>query len=295
MKTKEFNKIKPYTYLVIRLSDNKKYHGVRWGNKMPPIKDLGVVYFTSSKEIRNEFKNNTSNFKIKFCWTFDTVNEARLYETKYNKKIYKNENWINKSAFPAILYKVHPLLGKKHSKKSKLKMSKSQTGKKASLETRTKLSKMRRGRKLSKTHIENIRKGTIGLKRSLETRQKVRLANLGKKASEETRLKMSEMRKGVPKSEKHKAKLRKHLKKFMWKKGNEPWNKGKKELQVAWNKGKKFSMETRMRMSLSHKGHVPWNKGKKGVQIPWNKGKKGVQVAWNKGLKLKINERNVNV
>ena len=56
MKTKEFNKIKPYTYLVIRLSDNKKYHGVRWGNKMPPIKDLGVVYFTSSKEIRNEFK-----------------------------------------------------------------------------------------------------------------------------------------------------------------------------------------------------------------------------------------------
>ena len=38
MKTKEFNKIKPYTYLVTRLSDNKKYHGVRWGNKVPPIK-----------------------------------------------------------------------------------------------------------------------------------------------------------------------------------------------------------------------------------------------------------------
>ena len=52
MKTKEFDKIKPYTYLVTRLSDNKKYHGVRWGNKVPPMKDLGVVYFTSSKKIK---------------------------------------------------------------------------------------------------------------------------------------------------------------------------------------------------------------------------------------------------
>lgn len=34
----------------------------------------------------------------------------------------------------------------------------------------------------------------------------------------------------------------------------------------------------------------PWNKGKKGVQIPWNKGIKGAQVAWNKGLKQPITE-----
>jgi len=36
---------------------------------------------------------------------------------------------------------------------------------------------------------------------------------------------------------------------------------------------------------LGKKGQVPWNKGKKGVQVAWNKGKKGVQVAWNKGTK----------
>ena len=70
----------------------------------------------------------------------------------------------------------------------------------------------------------------------------------------------------------------------MFKKGRVSWNKGTKGLIIAWNKGKKFSIETRLRMSLSHKGHVPWNKGKKNVQIPWNK-----------GLKLKqINERRVN-
>ena len=50
--------------------------------------------------------------------------------------------------------------------------------------------------------------------------------------------------------------------------------KGKKGLQVAWNKGKKFSIESRMRMSLSQKGKVPWNKGLKGVMIAWNKGKR---------------------
>jgi hypothetical protein len=33
-------------------------------------------------------------------------------------------------------------------------------------------------------------------------------------------------------------------------------------------------------------GKEPWNKGKKGVQIPWNKGKKGVQDGWSKDLKL---------
>ena len=69
----------------------------------------------------------------------------------------------------------------------------------------------------------------------------------------------------------------------MFKKGHVPWCKGTKGLVVAWNKGKKFSMESRKKMSLSQKG-----------KIPWNKGLKGVMVAWNKGLKLKKNERSMN-
>lgn len=66
-----------------------------------------------------------------------------------------------------------------------------------------------------------------------------------------------------------------------FKKYNEPWNKGKKGVQVPWNKGLKGAQEA-------------WNKGLtqpiteerreklKGIE-PWNKGKKGVQEAWNKG------------
>ena len=275
MKTKEFDKVKPYTYFIVRKSDNKKYHGVRWGNKKSPSEDLGKIYFTSSKYLsKDDFKNHPTNFYFKVCWTFNSVKEARGYESKVNKKIYKKQDWINENAFPAIFNKIHPLLGKKLSKETRLRISKGNKGKKASIETREKLSRMRKGRKLSQSHIENIRKGNIGIKRSLETREKVRLANLGKKASEETRLKMSATRKGVPKSKEHKAKLRKNLKKFMWKKGQVSWNKGKKGLQVAWNKGKKWSKESKLKMSQSHKGCIPWNKGKRGLQVPWNKGLK---------------------
>tara|TARA_B100000242_G_scaffold289_1_gene237 strand:+ start:14 stop:1048 length:1035 start_codon:yes stop_codon:yes gene_type:complete len=289
MRTREFDKIKPYTYILTRKLDNKKYHGVRFGNiklGLTPNQDFGKKYFGSSAgRFCKDFKLKPENYFFKLIWTFDHINEALSHEKKFNKQILKNKNWENKNAFPAIQYDVHPLLGKKPSKETRLKISKANKGKKASLETKAKLSRIRRGRKLSQLHIENIKKGNLGLKRSFKTRQKVRLANLGKKHSKETRLKMSLQRKGIKKSEAHKSKLIKNLKKFYWKKNHNPWNKGKKGLQVAWNKGKKFSMESRMKMSLSQKGKIPWNKGKKGLQVPWNKGKKGLQVPWNKGKK----------
>lgn len=72
------------------------------------------------------------------------------------------------------------------------------------------------------------------------------------------------------------------------KKGNIPWNKGKKGLQIPWNKGKKVgpmpdeqkeqisnTLKERFKVTEHHlKGKAPWNKGKKGVQESWNKGKK---------------------
>lgn len=73
---------------------------------------------------------------------------------------------------------------------------------------------------------------------------------------------------------------------FPWLKNREPWNKGKKGLQEAWNKGlkqpateerkKKTSETLKKKFSESphhRKGTLSWNSGKKGLQEAWNKGK----------------------
>jgi hypothetical protein len=50
------------------------------------------------------------------------------------------------------------------------------------------------------------------------------------------------------------------------------WNKGKKGLQVAWNKGISMSDSAKEKLRESLKGHIPWNKGTKGKMKAWNKG-----------------------
>lgn len=40
----------------------------------------------------------------------------------------------------------------------------------------------------------------------------------------------------------------------------------------GWNKGKKMSAEQRAKLREAHLGQEPWNKGKKGLQVAWNKG-----------------------
>ena len=60
MRTKEFNKVKPYCYEITRNKDGKKYFGVRWSNialNRPPIYDLGISYFT-----RNTFYIRSTYF-----------------------------------------------------------------------------------------------------------------------------------------------------------------------------------------------------------------------------------------
>jgi hypothetical protein len=97
MKRKNFNNVVPYTYYIKRKSDGLQYHGVRIHNvklHRTPAEDFGVYYFTSGK-FKKEFKHNPSNFDWKLKWTFDTNDEALLYETKINEKLFKKSRWVN--------------------------------------------------------------------------------------------------------------------------------------------------------------------------------------------------------
>ena len=120
-KNKEFNKIKPYTYFIIRKIDGKKYHGVRYANKVSPSEDFGKKYFGSSKtNFCKDFKNNPNKFKFRLAWVFEDKVSAINYETKVNRKIFKKDDWENQSAHPAINF----------TEEIKLKISKKLKGKK---------------------------------------------------------------------------------------------------------------------------------------------------------------------
>jgi group I intron endonuclease len=125
-------------------------------------------------------------------------------------------------------------LGRKHSEKSKKKISevkkgsipwnKGKTGlqiswfkgKKHTEEAKGKNRVAHKGKQLSEETKQKIGEAGRGRNHTKEAKQKISIANKGRKRSEETKLKISEL-----------------------KKGNIPWNKGKRGLQVAWNKGMK--------------------------------------------------------
>jgi group I intron endonuclease len=116
-------------------------------------------------------------------------------------------------------------------------------------------------------------------------------SSAGYKHTEESKKRMSEgckaalakkpiHNKGKPMSEDQKKKLSKA------RQGIEPWNKGKKGLQVGHMKGKKHTQESKQKMSSAKKntGFVPWNKGKKGLQKGHSGSFKKGQPALNKKI-----------
>ena len=250
MKTKEFNEIKPYTYFIVRKSDGKKYHGVRYRNKVSPLKDFGIKYFGSSKtNICKEFKSNPKKFKFRLGWTFNSEKEAIKYETKVNKKIYKKEDWANKAAFPAIhmddevraniskalkgtqIGKKNTFYGKQHSKKTKKLISLTKKGMKLRMSdyNRKKLIKRNQTRIISKATLKKLSLINKGRKWSRAIRKRISLGSMGKILSNETKKKIS-------------LKV-----------------KGKKNPMF----GKTHSAAAKRKISLSKIGRIPWNKGLK--------------------------------
>lgn len=96
-RSKQFLDVYPYTYTLVRKSDGLQYHGVRWGNlknQLSPIDDFGKKYF-SSGIFKKEYKQNPSDFEVILRWTFQSKQDALLWEAKVNSRLIHRKKWAN--------------------------------------------------------------------------------------------------------------------------------------------------------------------------------------------------------
>ena len=284
MRTQEFDKVKPYTYFIIRKSDNKKYHGVRYANiklGLSPKEDFGKEYFgSSSGSFCKKFEKDISKFKYKIAWTFDSKTEATHHEAKVNRKILKRSDWVNKSAWPQMIMDKEirakislGLEGRPVSAATKRKIRLSLLGHSFSQETIRKMSLRKIGRKLSSEHKRKIglnvkgeKNGNFGRTFSVETRKKMSLRKVGRTLSAEHKRKVSLASLGRKHSIASKRKI-------------SLANSGEKSGMF----GKTHSAEARRKISLSGLGRIVSTATRRKIRLG-NLGKHSAR----KGLKLKL-------
>jgi hypothetical protein len=247
---KNFNLVKPYCYFLKRKNDGLQYFGVRWKNttkyKRTPIEDFGKFYYSSHNVLKKEFKENPENFTFKIVRIFNTIEDARQYEMKFNKKIIKKKNWLNIQAFPQII----------HSNESREKISKWHLKKKLSEITKDKVRKARLGTRISEDTKKKMSESQTGEKNHF----------FGKKHSPQTKLKM--------KNRVVTEKVRKIISEKL---------KGRKlsieiiKKMAESRKGYKHSEETKKKLSNSKLGSKNFFFGKKLSSIHKNKISEGLK------------------
>jgi len=107
MKHQKFNEIFPYTYFIKHIPTGLKYYGVRFANSigkttplLAPVDDFMINYFTSISNplfqwFKDRLKSCPSEFSTKICYTFDSIDEACLYEKNIVSKIINSSSWVN--------------------------------------------------------------------------------------------------------------------------------------------------------------------------------------------------------
>ena len=268
MKTKEFNKIKPYTYFIIRKSDNKKYHGIRIRNVKlgnTPLNDLGYHYF-SSGPWKDDCRQNTKNYIFSIKHTFDTVDKASKHEEKINKILIRNnqwKDWINKSSFPHCI--LDDFSRKKLSEKTRIRVTGSGNpmfGRNHSIETKEKISLTSKIRMSDPKMKLKLLEGRLAsnYKHSDDTKKKIRKSQLGIKSHRygkapvnkgipmnlEQKQKISESKKGIKQTDEHKLNVSESLK-------GRIFSKEHKQKISNKLKGRVFSEEHKRKISISKK------------------------------------------
>lgn len=173
-----------YVYRITNKMLNKHYYGVR-GTKLDPKEDLGIKYFSSSrdKEFINDQKNNPFKYKYKIVKKFNNRESAEQFEIKIHNyfNVGINESFYNKIT-QSQKFKFD-MTGFKHSEETKRKIGESNKF-------------LKKGKKLPKEIKIKISESLMGHKQSDETKLKKSQSHTGLKHSEETKKKMSLSAKG---------------------------------------------------------------------------------------------------
>jgi hypothetical protein len=172
-----------YTYWITNFKEQKHYIGVRSCN-IPPIHDIGIKYFSSSKD--KDFKknqiDNPQDYDYKIIGLFRTrieasLNEIELHET-YN--VGKNPRFYNRSKQTSTGF---DMSGVKDTEEIRNKKSASRLGKKK--------------KPFTEEHKNNLSASRLGKKRKPFTEEhKNNLSDSHKNPSEEIKNKMSASRLG---------------------------------------------------------------------------------------------------
>lgn len=169
--------IYPYVYQLIHKETSQIYFGYRSANKHRAEFDLGVYYFTSSKEVK---RMGFENFDIVILAEFFDKIDARefeycLIESYWGNPLLLNKCLGGKKFIPGCVTEAG-ILKMKKSKAGKPSPKKGLPGKSPSIESRLKTSNTMKGRKQSPEHTKNATeaRNKKGRSHSDETKQILR-------------------------------------------------------------------------------------------------------------------------
>lgn len=169
-----------YVYRITNVVERKHYYGKR-SSRVPPSEDLGIKYFSSSrdKEFLQDQKSNPQNYKYKIVSMYTDAISAINKEIKLHNRfdVSNSSSFYNKAKQTICKF---DRTGQKHSEQSIEKMG-----------------LVQKGRTITEAAKEKLREANLGKTATEETRLKMSLSHLGKKFSEEARKNMSKARSGV--------------------------------------------------------------------------------------------------
>jgi hypothetical protein len=190
----------------------------------------GKLYIGSTANLNKRSWNKYGSGSFEFNLLFRCDNNMLLYYEQMLMDYYHPEFNTSKTAGNC--------LGVKHSEQAKINMGLAHRGNKNSVGNKNCVGRVlseETKRKMGLVHIGN--KYCLGKHHSEETKRKLSIAHIG----------VSPANKGIPMSDEQREKMR-----LAWvlrkAKGELPWNKGTKGLQVSWCKGLKATDEMKAKM-----------------------------------------------